>query len=88
MGEMGSKMTASEESVGKGGKECGSEGGSRQWVAGTGGKMVTEAESVVAAGQRAWERWWERGGDGDGADEGAEGGAPMGIEGKGKGAGE
>ena len=53
MGETGSKMTAREESVSKGGKECGSEGGSRQRAVGTGGEIVAEAESGVAAGQRA-----------------------------------
>ena len=50
MGEMGSEMTAREESMGKGGKECGSEGGGRQRAAGTGGEIVAEAESGVAAG--------------------------------------
>ncbi len=54
MGETGSKMTTREESVGKGRKECGSKGGRRQRAVGTGGEMVAEAESGVAAGQRAW----------------------------------
>ncbi len=40
MGETGSEMTMREESVGKGRKECGSEGGGRQWAVGTGGKIV------------------------------------------------
>jgi len=65
MGETGSEMTVREESVSKGGKECGSEGGGRQQAAGTGGEIVTEAESGVAAGQRAWGRGQERGGNGD-----------------------
>ena len=54
MGETGSEMTMREESVGKGRKECGSKGGGRQQAVETGSKMVAEAESGVAVGQRAW----------------------------------